>query len=198
MCEQNGYDNRSAVRGKRSCRMRKRECFGTHAQEARNRRHKIWERNVYLMIREYCAPPPIREGTPLQVLPTSSPLAGKRIVTVEDESITQMQLRKVLTRAGLIVVGQAMNGKDGVDLILREKPDLVTMDITMPIMDGLEATRQVMEKDDTCVVIVTAYTNEEYRQKAEEVGASGYVVKPIAAASLLPALEYIYEHRKVH
>jgi response regulator NasT len=109
-----------------------------------------------------------------------------------------MQLRKVLTRAGLIVVGQAMNGKDGVDLILREKPDLVTMDITMPIMDGLEATRQVMEKDDTCVVIVTAYTNEEYRQKAEEVGASGYVVKPIAAASLLPALEYIYEHRKVH
>jgi len=131
----------------------------------------------------------------LQSLPTLSPLAGKRIVTVEDESITQLQLRKVLTRAGLIVVGQAMNGKEGVDLILREKPDLVTMDITMPVMDGLEATRQVMERDKTCVVIVTAYTNEEYRQKAEEVGASGYVVKPIAAASLLPALEQIYENR---
>jgi YesN/AraC family two-component response regulator len=116
-------------------------------------------------------------------------------VTVEDESITQLQLRKVLTRAGLIVVGQAMNGKDGVDLILREKPDLVTMDITMPVMDGLEATRQIMAHDKTCIVIVTAYTNEEYRQKAEEVGASGYVVKPIAASSLLPALEYIYEHR---
>ena len=124
-----------------------------------------------------------------------SPLAGKRIVTVEDESITQLQLRKVLTRAGLIVVGQAMNGKDGVALILKEKPDLVTMDITMPIMDGLEATRQVMELDDTCVVIVTAYTNDEYRQRAVEVGASGYVVKPIAAESLLPALEYIYAHR---
>jgi YesN/AraC family two-component response regulator len=124
-----------------------------------------------------------------------SPLVGKRIVTVEDESITQLQLRKVLTRAGLIVVGQAMNGKDGVALILKEKPDLVTMDITMPIMDGLEATRQIMELDATCVVIVTAYTNDEYRQRAVEVGASGYVVKPIAAASLLPALEYIYAHR---
>lgn len=131
----------------------------------------------------------------MQSILPPSPLAGKRIVTVEDESITQMQLRKVLTRAGLIVVGQAMNGKDGVDLILREKPDLVTMDITMPIMDGLEATRQVMENNQTCVVIVTAYTNEEYRRKAVEVGACGYVVKPIAAASLLPALEYIYEHR---
>lgn len=116
-------------------------------------------------------------------------------MTVEDESITQLQLRKVLTQAGLIVVGQAMNGKDGVDLILREKPDLVTMDITMPIMDGLEATRQVMEQDKTCVVIVTAYTNDEYRQKAVEVGASGYVVKPIVASSLLPALEHIYLHR---
>ncbi len=132
------------------------------------------------------------QSTPPPVL---SALAGKRIVTVEDESITQMQLRKVLTRAGLVVVGQAMNGRDGVELILREKPDLVTMDITMPIMDGLEATRQIMEKDNTCVVIVSAYTNEEYRKKAAEVGACGYVVKPIAAASLLPALEYIYEHR---
>lgn len=125
-----------------------------------------------------------------------SPLAGKRIVTVEDESITQLQLRKVLTRAGLIVVGQAMNGKEAVELILREKPDLVTMDITMPVMDGLEATRQIMEHDQTCVIIVTAYTNEEYRQKAEEVGASGYVVKPIAASSLIPALEQIYAQRK--
>ena len=88
-----------------------------------------------------------------------------------------------------------MNGRDGVDLILREKPDLVTMDITMPIMDGLEATRQVMEQDQTCVVIVTAYTNDEYREKAAAVGASGYVVKPIAAASLLPALELIYANR---
>ena len=131
----------------------------------------------------------------MQLLPIFSPLAGKRIVTVEDESITQLQLRKVLTRAGLIVVGQAMNGRDGVDLVLREKPDIVTMDITMPVMDGLEATRRIMEQNSTCVVIVTAYTNDEYRQKAEEVGASGYVVKPIAASSLLPALESIYENR---
>ena len=131
----------------------------------------------------------------MEALPTLSPLAGKRIVTVEDESITQLQLRKVLTRAGLVVVGQAMNGRDGVELILREKPDLVTMDITMPIMDGLEATRQVMEKDQTCVVIVTAYTNDEYRDKAAAVGASGYVVKPITASSLLPALEHIYANR---
>lgn len=125
--------------------------------------------------------------------PLPSPLVGKRIITVEDEGITQIQLRRLFTKAGLLVVGQASNGKEGVELILREKPDLVTMDITMPVMDGLEATCQVMQQSQTCVVIVTAYTDDENRQKAKECGAQGYVVKPISANQLLPVLERVFE-----
>lgn len=122
-----------------------------------------------------------------------SSLAGKRIVTIEDEGITQLQLRKLLTRAGLIVVGQAMNGQDGVDLVLRERPDLVTMDITMPVMDGIEATRRIMQEDDTCIIIVTAYSSEEYQTRAREAGACGYLLKPLDSSALLPALEHSYE-----
>ena len=131
--------------------------------------------------------------TQMPLLPFS-PLAGKRIVTVEDEGITQIQLHKLLTIAGLIVVGQARNGEEAVELILREKPDLVTMDIKMPIMDGLEATRQIMEQDSPCVVILTSYNDDDYRHRAEEVHACGYALKPISSVSLLSALETSYRH----
>jgi YesN/AraC family two-component response regulator len=124
----------------------------------------------------------------------SSSLAGKRIITVEDEGITQLQLRNMLTAAGLIVVGQARNGEEGVALTLREKPDLVTMDINMPVMDGLEATRQIMAQEGTCVVILTSYNDEEHRQRAEEVHACGYALKPISSAALISALEASYLH----
>jgi YesN/AraC family two-component response regulator len=130
----------------------------------------------------------------LPILP-NSPLAGKRIVTVEDEGITQLQLRKALTVAGLIVVGQAMNGEEAIELVRREKPDLVTMDINMPVMDGLEATRQIMAEEETCVVILTSYNDEEHRHQALEAHACGYALKPISSDSLITALEHSYKHR---
>src|SRR5579871_4514453 len=110
-------------------------------------------------------------------------LVGKRIVIVEDEGMTQMQLRKMLAHAGLNVVGSATNGKEGVEVILREQPDLVLMDINMPQMNGLEATKIVMETHKTCIVILTAYSDESHRQQAEEAGARGYLLKPITSDS---------------
>lgn len=115
-------------------------------------------------------------------------LAGKRVVICEDEAVTQMQLRRILTRAHLIIAGTAIDGQTAIEVVLRERPDLVLMDIEMPIMSGLEAARRVMDVYPVCMVMLTAYGEESYREQAAEVGASNYLIKPIMGDSLLPEL----------
>ncbi|HLK59247.1 MAG TPA: response regulator [Chthonomonadaceae bacterium] len=122
-----------------------------------------------------------------------TPLAGKSVVIVEDEGVTVIQLRRTLVQAGLKVAGMASNGQEGAEMVLRERPDLVLMDIQMPVMNGLEATRRILETYPVCIVILTAFSTEEYQQQAHEVGASGYILKPITGALLLPQLETAYQ-----
>src|SRR5581483_6962366 len=93
-------------------------------------------------------------------------LAGKRVVIVEDEGITVMQLRRMLVRAGMLVVGTAGNGKEGIETVLRERPDIVLMDIKMPVMDGLEAARRILETYPVCILMLTAYSTAEYQHRA--------------------------------
>lgn len=120
----------------------------------------------------------------------SSLLAGKRVVIVEDEGITQMQLRRILRNAGLSVLASAGNGEEGVEVILRERPDLVLMDIRMPgPLDGLEAARRILAEYRVCLIILTAFSDAEYRKKVEELGPCGYVVKPVTRETLVPYLE---------
>ncbi len=116
-------------------------------------------------------------------------LAGKRVVICEDEGITQLQLKRILTHAGLQVVSMAGDGKTGVEAVLREQPDLVLMDIRMPGMDGLEAARQILAAYRVCIVMLTAFATEEYRQQAAEIGSCGYIVKPVTSQTLLQQLE---------
>jgi len=129
---------------------------------------------------------------------SSGLLSGKRIVTVEDEGITQMQLRKLLTRAGLVVVGQARNGQEGVEIVLREKPDIVLMDITMPVMNGLDATRFILKQMTTCIMILTAYTPEDCQEEASASGAHGLITKPVSGDTLIATLEDIYVSKCPH
>ena len=116
-------------------------------------------------------------------------LAGKRIVICEDEGLTVMQLDRALTRAGLLVVGRCGDGQEAVEVVLRERPDIVLMDIAMPVQTGLEALRQIMAEFTTCVVMLTANADAEYVEKARALGAAGYVSKPILSESILPALQ---------
>ncbi len=116
-----------------------------------------------------------------------SDLMGKRVLVVEDEGITQIQIRKALTRAGLVVVGSAGSGPEGVALALQEQPDIVLMDIRMPgEYDDLEAARRILTTRAVCIVMLTAFTGSEHRDQAQEIGVSGYVVKPVTTAGLLP------------
>ncbi len=117
----------------------------------------------------------------------TSTLAGKKVVIVEDEGITQLQLKKALTKAGLEVVGVAGSGESGVEEVLHERPDIVLMDIKMPgAINGLEATRRILAEFSTCVVMLTAY--ECFQQEALRLGACGYITKPVDSFSLMPAL----------
>jgi DNA-binding NarL/FixJ family response regulator len=116
------------------------------------------------------------------------PLVGRKIVIVEDEGMTQWQLRRILARAGLVVAGSASDGQTGVDIALRERPDLVLMDINIPVMDGLEAARHILETYSACVVMLTAFDIEEYHAQARKLGACGYIIKPVTADTLLPQL----------
>jgi response regulator NasT len=123
--------------------------------------------------------------------PTSS-LVGLRVLVVEDEGITQMQLRRILNLAGLQIVGSVANGRDAVEMALAERPALILMDINMPVMDGLEAAKRILEVYSSCIVMLTAYPDIDFQQIAQQYGAMGYVLKPIDSHFLLPELERIY------
>lgn len=130
---------------------------------------------------------------PVKELEEISSLEGMRAVIAEDEGITQLQLTKILRAKGLDVVGRASNGQEAVELALQTRPDLVLMDIRMPYMDGLEAAEHILAQERLCIVMLTAFSDEEYRQRAEKLGTSGYVLKPITADTLLPALLTAYQ-----
>lgn len=121
--------------------------------------------------------------------PALEDLTGKRILVVEDEGIIQVQIRKALTYAGLIVAGSAGSGPEGVALARETQPDIVLMDIRMPgVYDGIEAARRILESRPTCVIMLTAFAGSEYQEQAQQIGASGYIVKPITASVLLPGI----------
>lgn len=122
-------------------------------------------------------------------------LVGKRIVIVEDEGVTQLQLRRSLTRMGLVVAGVANSGESGMKVVLRERPDLVLMDIRMPgELDGLEATRRILLEYRVCIIMLTAFAVEEYQTRAKEIGACGYLLKPVVSETLLSVLEQTYSN----
>ncbi len=112
-------------------------------------------------------------------------LTGKRVVIVEDEGITQLQLRRLLRKNGLEVVGEAADGREAIEVVLSSRPDLVLMDIKMPVMNGLEASEHILSEYSVCIVMLTAFSDTEYQERAKEIGACGYVVKPITADILL-------------
>lgn len=114
----------------------------------------------------------------------------KKIVIADDEPITRIDLREILEEADYEVVGEASDGFDAVELCKNHMPDLVLMDIKMPLLDGINASKIIMEEElANSIILLTAYSGKEFIQKAKEAGVMGYLVKPIDDKSLLPAIE---------
>jgi two-component system chemotaxis response regulator CheY len=103
---------------------------------------------------------------------------GKRILVVDDSSIMRKMIRQVLLNKNHLVVGEAKNGKDAVEMYKNLCPDLVTMDITMREMDGFAAAKEILSIDpDANIIFLSNLDEEKYSQDAKKIGAKGYVNK---------------------
>ncbi|WP_373277752.1 ANTAR domain-containing response regulator [Gordonia araii] len=112
-----------------------------------------------------------------------------RVLVAEDDSLIRMDLVEMLAEEGYDVVGEAPNGQIAVDLTESLRPDLVIMDIKMPVRDGIDAATEIAEKRLAPVVMLTAFSQRDFIEKARDAGAMAYLVKPFSKADLAPAIE---------
>ena len=115
--------------------------------------------------------------------------SAPRIIVAEDEALIRMDLVEMLREAGFDVVGHVGDGRAAVDLARRLTPDLVILDVKMPVLDGISAAEQIVAEDLGSVLMLTAFGQRSLVQRAVEAGAMGYVVKPFTASDVVPAVE---------
>ncbi len=116
-------------------------------------------------------------------------VTGRRVLIAEDEALIRLDLREMLVEAGYDVVGEAGDGETAVRLVEDLHPDLVILDIKMPIMDGLAAAERIAASRLAPVVILTAFSQRELVERARAAGAMAYLVKPFQTSDLVPAIE---------
>ena len=113
----------------------------------------------------------------------------RRVVIAEDEALIRMDLAEMLAEEGYVVVGQAADGAAAVDLAEQERPDLVILDVKMPVLDGISAAERIAAARIAPVVILTAFSQRELVDRARDAGAMAYLVKPFTRSDLVPAIE---------
>lgn len=112
------------------------------------------------------------------------------MIIVDDEPITRIDLSDMLQELGFSVVGEAADGFDAIELCRSLHPDVVLMDVKMPIFDGLTASETILSEELAgCVVLLTAFSDRDIIDRASKAGVTGYLVKPIEQKALLPTIE---------
>jgi len=113
-----------------------------------------------------------------------------RILIADDHDLVRQGLRGLLERVpGFTLVGEAKNGREAVEMCLSLEPDVVLMDVRMPVMDGLSATAAIKgERPEVGVVMVTMHDSADYAREAKKAGASGYVLKDAPLKEIINAV----------
>ena len=112
-----------------------------------------------------------------------------RVVIAEDEALIRMDLAEMLADEGYDVVGQAGDGQQAVDLAEQLRPDLVILDVKMPVLDGIAAAERIAGQRIAPVVMLTAFSQRDLVERARDAGAMAYLVKPFSQSDLAPAIE---------
>ena len=124
-----------------------------------------------------------------ETTPPAAPSSTKRVLVAEDEAIIRLDLAEMLGEAGYEVVGQAGDGEQAVAMALELRPDIVIMDVKMPVMDGITAAEQIGRERICPVVMLTAFSQTELVERARDAGVMAYVVKPFTSSDVTPALD---------
>jgi AmiR/NasT family two-component response regulator len=113
----------------------------------------------------------------------------RRVVIAEDEALIRLDLKEMLEESGYAVVGEAADGEAAVELARTLEPDIVILDVKMPMLDGISAAEQITAAGTSAVVMLTAFSQRELVERAVDAGAMAYLVKPFGKSDLLPAIE---------
>lgn len=116
-------------------------------------------------------------------------VSPKRVIVAEDESLIRIDIVETLRDHGFEVIAEAADGEKAVALAEELRPDLVVMDVKMPLMDGISAAEILTKKKIAPVVLLTAFSQRELVERASEAGALAYVVKPFTPSDLIPAID---------
>lgn len=122
-------------------------------------------------------------------MPNDREPVAHRVLVAEDEAIIRLDLTEMLREEGYDVVGEAENGQVAVEKARELRPDLVIMDVKMPIRSGLDAAEEIARERIAPVVMLTAFGQREFVERAREAGAMAYLVKPFTKLDLVPAIE---------
>lgn len=112
-----------------------------------------------------------------------------RVVIAEDEALIRLDLKEMLEEEGYTVVGEAGDGEKAVELAREHRPDLVILDVKMPILDGISAAEKITEESIAPVLMLTAFSQRELVERARDAGAMAYLVKPFTQGDVVPAIE---------
>jgi DNA-binding NarL/FixJ family response regulator len=120
-----------------------------------------------------------------------------RILIVDDHAVVRHGVRSLLeSQAGWEISGEATTGREAVDLAKRLQPDVVVMDLSLPELNGLDATRQILKESPRSeIVVLTMHHSEELARTVLQAGARGYVLKSDADQSLIAAVESLGQHK---
>jgi AmiR/NasT family two-component response regulator len=112
-----------------------------------------------------------------------------RVLIAEDEALIRLDLKEMLEEEGYVVVAEVGDGQAAVDQAQQLRPDLVIVDVQMPVLDGIAAAEQIASARIAPVIVLTAFSQRELVERARDAGAMAYLVKPFSKNDLVPAIE---------